>query len=353
MSSRELTAGAELSSWLGQQRSLAEGRWLVTGAAGFIGSHLVEALLSAGAEVVGLDNFLTGRRETLDAAVKAVGPDAAKRFRFIEGDIRSLETCTSATEGVRWVLHQAALGSVPRSLENPIASHDVNVTGHLNVLHASRLAGVERFVYASSSSVYGDDANLPKLEERVGRVLSPYAATKRTNETYASVFASCYGQRITGLRYFNVFGPRQDPQGPYAAVIPRWLDAMASGGICTLHGDGLTSRDFCFVANVVKANLLAAQAQGERDTNEIFNVACGEKTTLRELYAHLRSAALSRGLVVAESPVGSPPRVGDIRHSQADIGAISRATGYQPLVFAEDGLVRTAHWYFDQRARGG
>lgn len=344
-----LTAGPELQQWIADRPNLRDGRWLVTGAAGFIGSHLVETLLAAGAEVVGLDNFLTGRRSALDAAVAAAGPEAKARFRFIEGDIRSLETCRHAMVGVRWVLHQAALGSVPRSISDPLASHDVNVNGTLHVMQAAREAGVERLVYASSSSVYGDDATLPKLESRVGQVLSPYAATKRTGETYAAVFARCYEQRLTGLRYFNVYGPRQDPAGPYAAVIPRWLDAMADGRRCVLHGDGLTSRDFCAVANVVTANLLAATVGGSRETHEIFNVACGEQTSLRELYGHLRSAAVARGLSVPESPEFTPPRSGDIRHSLADTTAISSRIGYLPLVFAATGLIRTAHWYFDQR----
>jgi UDP-N-acetylglucosamine 4-epimerase len=348
-----LTAGPELQAWLETQPALREGRWFVTGAAGFIGSHLVEALLRAGAEVVGLDNFLTGRREALAAAVEAAGPEAARRFTFIEGDIRDFATCERAMAGVRWVLHQAALGSVPRSIENPIASHEVNVSGHLHVMHAARLAGVERMVYASSSSVYGDDPTLPKLESQVGRVLSPYAATKRTNETYAGVFASVYGQRLTGLRYFNVFGPRQDPAGPYAAVIPRWLDLMADGRPCVLHGDGLTSRDFCFVSNVVAANLLAATAPGDRATHEVFNVACGEKTSLRDLYATLRDAALARGMSVPAEPQASPQRPGDIRHSLADIGVISAALGYRPLVLSREGLPRTAHWYFAVRERSG
>jgi UDP-N-acetylglucosamine 4-epimerase len=341
-----MSAGPELREWLDAHPDIREDRWLVTGAAGFIGSHLVEALLAAGAEVVGLDNFLTGHKRTLDAAVQAAGPDAARRFKFIDGDIRSLETCHSAVAGVRWVLHQAALGSVPRSVEDPLATHQVNVDGYLNVLLASKAAGVERVVFASSSSVYGDDPTLPKVEGRVGAVLSPYAASKRTNESYASAFAAAYGMRLTGLRYFNVFGPRQDPHGPYAAVIPRWLDAMASAKSCAVNGDGLTSRDFCFVSNVVTANVLAAMARGPRANSELFNVACGERTTLRQLYDILRGAAREAGHTVPDAPEFGPFRTGDIRHSLADTGAITAAVGYKPLVKAGEGLARTARAYF-------
>jgi UDP-N-acetylglucosamine/UDP-N-acetylgalactosamine 4-epimerase len=320
-------------------------RWLVTGAAGFIGSHLVECLLAAGQEVVGLDNFATGHRANLDYVLDAVGHDAARRFRFLEGDIRNPATCADACSGVTYVLHQAALGSVPRSIKDPATSHAVNVDGQMRMLVAARDAGVQRFVYASSSSVYGDHPGLPKREGETGRLLSPYAVTKRANELYAGVFAHSYGMAVTGLRYFNVFGPRQDPLGPYAAVIPKWMSALRDNQPCILNGDGETSRDFCYIANVVAANVQAATAGGTRDASEIFNIACGERTTLTDLYHALRDGVRSTGRTAPDEPQRADFRAGDIRHSLADISAAESAIGYRPLVTAREGLHRTVRWY--------
>lgn len=310
-------------------------RWLVTGAAGFIGSHLVEQLLRAGQQVVGLDNFATGRREN----VEVVAAGAGDRYRFVEGDITSLETCHRVCEGVDFVLHQAALGSVPRSLKDPLASHRANVDGFANMLVAARDAKVKRFVYASSSSVYGDDPTLPKQEQRTGRVLSPYAATKAVNELYAGVFQRSYGLETVGLRYFNVFGPRQDPNGPYAAVIPRWVAALEAGQPCDINGDGSTSRDFCFVLNAVQANLRGALAPGADVSDTVYNVAVGHKTSLLELYAFIRErVAVRRPDVKGLSPRHQPFRPGDIKDSQADISRARERLGYSPTHTVAQGL---------------
>ena len=321
-------------------------RWLVTGAAGFIGSHLVEGLLRAGQQVVALDNFATGFQRNLDDAVAQAGPGAAARFRFVEGDVADLEVCRRAVEGAQYVLHQAALGSVPRSIDDPIKSHRANVDGFLNMLVASRDAKVRRFVYASSSSVYGDDPGLPKVESRTGRVLSPYAATKQMNETYAGVFEKVYGLQCVGLRYFNVFGPRQDPNGAYAAVMPRWMAALARGQRCDLYGDGLTSRDFCYVANVVQANLRAALAEGEGVTDRAYNVAVGDRTSLVELHAMIRDRiAKLRPQVKDLAPRHLPPRAGDIRDSQADVSLARARLGYAPTHTIAQGLDETVGSY--------
>jgi UDP-N-acetylglucosamine 4-epimerase len=305
-------------------------------------------LLAAEQDVVGFDNFATGRRATLDAALQNVGPKAARRFTFVEGDIRSEAACAQACSGAAFVLHQAALGSVPRSINDPATSHHVNVTGFVNMALAARDAGVERFVYASSSSVYGDHPALPKRETEVGSVLSPYAATKKANELFGEVFARVYGLQVTGLRYFNVFGPRQDPTGPYAAVIPKWMAAIRAGRPCMLNGDGETSRDFCFVANAIAANVLAATAGGSRASSEVFNIACGEQTSLLELYQALRDGARAAGLQVADAPTRADFRAGDIRHSLADVTRAKETLGYSVLVKAPDGLRRTVAWYLAQ-----
>lgn len=329
-----------LSDRLGRET----GRWLVTGAAGFIGSHLVETLLAAGQDVVALDNFATGYRSNLEAAVAGAG--GRGRFEFLEADIAELGACERACRGVRYVLHQAALGSVPRSMKDPIASHRANVDGFLNMLCAARDAKVARFVYASSSSVYGDDPVLPKLESRTGRVLSPYAATKHINEIYAGVFQRSYGLETVGLRYFNVFGPRQDPNGAYAAVIPRWYAALARGEACEIYGDGLTSRDFCFVANAVQANLRAALAEGLAVTDTVYNVSVGGKTSLNELYRFIRAEVATRKPEVARlEPRYQPARPGDIRDSQANIDKIVAALGYAPTHDVAQGLAQTTPAY--------
>lgn len=318
--------------------------WLITGVAGFVGSNLLERLLSLGQQVVGLDNFLTGHRSNLDDVLAQFG--ASARFRLVEGDIRDLDRCRTACEGVDYVLHEAALGSVPRSIGDPIASHQVNVDGSLNMLVAARDAKVKRFVYASSSSVYGDHPALPKVEENIGKPLSPYAATKRVNELYAQVFGDVYGMEIVGLRYFNVFGRRQDPNGPYAAVIPKWIAQLLSGERGVIHGDGETSRDFCFVDNVVQANLLAAMApSGSGPIGQVFNIAFGGRTTLTQLYELIRER-LARHVDV--STLGAeyrPFRPGDIRHSHANIDKARRLLGYAPKFSVSDGLDQTMEWY--------
>ena len=383
---------------LGEQRT-----WLVTGCAGFIGSHLIETLLKLNQKVVGLDNFATGHRKNLNLVRKAVGEKAWKHFHFIRGDIRKLKDCYKAfglkspkvgsgqmavSEGLKAnahrprhtarcvdiVLHQAALGSVPRSIKDPLSTHEVNVTGFVNMLMATRDAGVRRFVYASSSSVYGDSPVLPKREDRIGRQLSPYAVSKYANELYAGVFGRCYGLETIGLRYFNVFGPRQDPNGPYAAVIPRWIAAIKKDQPVHIYGDGKTSRDFCYVDNVVQANLLAGLTKNKKAFNTFYNVACGTRTSLNKLYFIILNAfrkvqhpehstrsassyhAVSRGRldiknrklptanqsqksILVSKKVYLKFRMGDIRHSLADTFKARKKFGYRPSVQAEDGIV--------------
>jgi len=316
--------------------------WLVTGGAGFIGSHLVAALLSAGQRVRCLDSFATGHRKNLEAVTGGAG----SAFELQEDDIRDRAACARACEGVDLVLHQAALGSVPRSLEDPLTSHEVNVTGFLNVLLAARDAGVKRVVYASSSSVYGDHPTLPKVEEQIGRQLSPYAATKYANELYAHAAAVSYGMELVGLRYFNVFGPRQDPEGPYAAVIPLWFKALLAGEAPYLNGDGLTSRDFCYVDNAVQANLRAATVPAGAALDRVYNVAVGERTTLRELFDLIRAAvARVQPAAAAVEPVLRPFRAGDVRHSLADISLAREFLGYAPSHTVRQGMEATAVWY--------
>ena len=321
-------------------------RWLVTGSAGFIGSHLVEALLGLSQEVVSLDNFATGHRANLDDVRRSVGEAAWRRHSFREVDIVDAAACRDACKSVDIVLHQAALGSVPRSIEDPLRTHGANATGFLNMLVAARDANVARFVYAASSSTYGDHPGLPKVEDAIGRPLSPYAVTKYLDELYADVFARCYGMAATGLRYFNVFGPRQDPDGAYAAVIPRWAAAMLSGTPIVIYGDGETTRDFCFVDNVVQANLLAATAPAASVSGQVYNVAVGGRTSLNRLYETLRElvAAHRPGLVIAP-PVHEEFRAGDVRHSQADIGKARSAFGYAPTHDLRSGLAAALPWY--------
>lgn len=329
-------------------------RWLVTGGAGFIGSHLTELLLRVGQDVVVLDDFSTGSEANLEAVQRAVGASAARRLAVRFGDIRRPEACREATRDADVVLHQAARGSVPRSIEHPADTHEVNVTGFVNVVDAARSAGVRRVVYASSSSVYGDHPALPKVEETVGRPLSPYAASKRCDEVYAAAFATCYGLELVGLRYFNVFGPRQRPDGPYAAVIPRWFAALLQGGQVEIYGDGETSRDFCYVANVVQANVLAATTERAEALGRVYNVALGRRTTLSELYALIRAhAARVAPRCAGQPPVHRPFRPGDVRHSLADVSKATALLGYEPTHGLAGGLCEAAAWYAEEALRAG
>ena len=320
--------------------------WLVTGAAGFIGSNLVETLLNLGQIVVGLDNFSTGHHHNLTDVEAMVGPAYRQRFRMFEGDIRNLDACRRAVADADYVLHQAALGSVPRSLEDPLTTDAVNVSGFLNMLIAARDEGVARFVYAASSSTYGDHEALPKVEDRIGKPLSPYAVTKYVNELYADVFARSYGFSSVGLRYFNVFGRRQDPDGAYAAVIPKWVAAMLKGETVHINGDGETSRDFCYIDNVVQANILAALA-GDEAQNEVYNVGVGERTSLNELHAMIQASLAGLGAEVRSEPTYRDFRAGDVRHSQADIGKAKRLLGYAPGYRVVDGIQTAMPWYRD------
>jgi UDP-N-acetylglucosamine 4-epimerase len=321
-------------------------RWLVTGSAGFIGSHLLEYLLRAGQEVVSVDNFATGHRANLDEVRAAVGDDAWRRHTFVEGDIVDLDLCRRACDGIDIVLHQAALGSVPRSIADPLATHAANATGFLNMLVAARDAKVQRFVYAASSSTYGDHPALPKVEDTIGRPLSPYAVTKYLNELYADVFGRCYGLQTVGLRYFNVFGARQDPDGPYAAVIPRWVRAILAGEPCTINGDGETSRDFCYVANAVQANLRAAIVTRDEALNQVYNVAVGERTSLKRLHAQIADALHT---ILPQLDIAPPRygdfRQGDVRHSQADIGKARHLLEFAPTHDVRSGLTEAMIWY--------
>jgi len=321
-------------------------RWLVTGAAGFIGSHLVEALLQLDQDVVALDNFATGYAHNLEEVKKLVGDQRWRRLNFIEGDIRDLAHCRRACAGVAYVLHHAALGSVPRSIEEPLKSHESNVTGFVNMLVAARDAGVERFVYAASSSTYGDHPGLPKVEDVIGRPLSPYAVTKYANELYADVFARCYGVASVGLRYFNIFGSRQDPDGAYAAVIPKWIAQFLSGQPVYINGDGETSRDFCYVENAIQANLLAAATADAAALNQVYNVAVAERTTLNELFEMQRDLLVEHVPWVRDSkPHYREFREGDVRHSQADISKAEKLLAYVPTHRLREGLKEAMGWY--------
>jgi UDP-N-acetylglucosamine 4-epimerase len=331
---------------LQQQLAARPRTWVVTGVAGFIGSHLLEALLKLGQRVVGLDNFSTGNRHNLAQVKESVSERQWSAFRFFDGDIRSLDACRRVCRAADFVLHQAALGSVPRSIENPIGAHDSNVTGFLNMLMAAHGAGVSRFVYASSSAVYGDHPGLPKVEAQIGKPLSPYAVTKYVNELYAEVFARCYGLETIGLRYFNVFGPRQDPNGAYAAVIPRWIASMIRREPVFINGDGETARDFCYVDNVVQVNLLAALADAPEAVNQVYNVALNDKTSLNRLFEIIRSVLEPRHPHLRSfEPVRREFRQGDVRFSQADVSRAQALLGYQPTVDVAKGLALTIDWY--------
>jgi UDP-N-acetylglucosamine 4-epimerase len=347
--------------------------WLVTGCAGFIGSHLIETLLNLNQKVVGLDNFSTGHRKNLNLVRKVVGKKAWKRFHFVRGDIRKMNDCYKAF-GVRHpssrshfensinrrkeskidiVLHQAALGSVPRSIKDPLTTHDVNVTGFVNMLRSAQNAGVKRFVYASSSSVYGDSPVLPKREDRIGNQLSPYAVSKYTNELYAGVFGRCYGLETIGLRYFNVFGPRQDPNGQYAAVIPRWIAAIKKGDRVRINGDGKTSRDFCYVENAVQANILAALGEEKKVTNQAYNVACGNRTSLLILNKIIcRKIKTKNDKLKINDPIYCDYRNGDVRHSLASIAKTRRFLSFSPTIKVKEGILRTINFYMASKKTG-
>jgi UDP-N-acetylglucosamine 4-epimerase len=321
-------------------------RWLVTGAAGFIGSHLLEQLLRLDQHVTGLDNFSTGKRENLDDVRSLVSEQQWQQFNFIEGDICNLDTCRTACKGVDVILHQAALGSVPRSIDDPIICNENNVCGNLNMLKAACDTGVKRMVFASSSAVYGDDPGLPKVENICGRQLSPYAVSKMVNELYAQVFSRLYGLETIGLRYFNVFGPRQDPDGAYAAVIPRWISALCSGENVYINGTGETSRDFCYIENVVQANLLAALTKNRNALNQVYNVALNKRITLNELYYMLQNKILTFCRRRKERrPIYRDFRQGDVLHSQADVSKAEQLMGYAPTHSIEDGLEIAVMWY--------
>ena len=318
--------------------------WLITGVAGFIGSNLLETLLKLNQTVVGLDNFATGHQHNLDEVQSLVTAEQWANFHFIEGDIRQFADCQKACAGVDYVLHEAALGSVPRSIADPITTNETNISGFLNMLTAARDAGVASFTYAASSSTYGDHPALPKVEDQIGNPLSPYAVTKYVNELYADVFARAYGFKAIGLRYFNVFGQRQDPNGAYAAVIPKWTASMINGEDVFINGDGETSRDFCFIDNTVQANILAATASDEAK-NQVYNVAVGDRTTLNELYRAIQVALAENDVQFGRDPVYREFRAGDVRHSQASIAKIEKGLGYAPQFKIAEGIQLAMRWY--------
>ena len=319
--------------------------WLVSGVAGFIGSNLLETLLKLDQRVVGLDNFATGHQRNLDEVETLVTRQQWANFHFINGDIRDLDICHKACKGVDYVLHQAALGSVPRSINDPVTTNSTNIDGFLNMLVAARDAGVKSFTYAASSSTYGDHPGLPKVEDTIGRPLSPYAVTKYVNELYADVFVRTYGFNTIGLRYFNVFGKRQDPNGAYAAVIPKWTASMINGEELFINGDGETSRDFCYISNTVQANLLAATTLKPTAVNQVYNVAVGDRTTLNELFGALKSALESNGIAYPFQPAYREFRPGDVRHSQADVSKAQALLGFAPTERIQQGIDQAMPWY--------
>lgn len=328
-----------------EQLQQAPKTWLVTGVAGFIGSNLLETLLKLNQKVVGLDNFATGHQYNLDEVQNLVSTEQWANFKFYEGDIRNFEDAQKACAGVDYVLHQAALGSVPRSIADPIMTNSTNITGFLNILVAARDAKVSSFTYAASSSTYGDHPALPKVEENIGNPLSPYAVTKYVNELYADVFARTYGFKTIGLRYFNVFGKRQDPNGAYAAVIPKWTAAMIAGDDVFINGDGETSRDFCFIENTVQANILAATTQNDEAKNQVYNVAVGDRTTLNDLFNAIKATLNKNGVTYTKEPVYRDFRAGDVRHSQADVTKIRTLLGYEPPYRIMQGVGLAMTWY--------
>lgn len=320
--------------------------WLVTGVAGFIGSNLLETLLRLDQKVIGLDNFSTGKQDNLDATMAEVTSEQWSGFSFHEGDIRDLDNCRNAVSGADYILHQAALGSVPRSIDDPITTNQSNIDGFLNMLVAARDASVKRFVYAASSSTYGDHPGLPKVEDTIGHPLSPYAVTKYVNELYADVFARTYGMKTIGLRYFNVFGKRQDPNGAYAAVIPKWIGQLLVHEAPIINGDGETSRDFCFIENTVQANILAATTKDPNAVNKVYNVAFGERTTLNELFSMIQQELSATDSSISKIKVQyGPERKGDVRHSLANISRVKDFLGYAPAFSVQEGMKRTVQWY--------
>ena len=326
--------------------------WLVTGVAGFIGSNLLETLLVNNQNVVGLDNFTTGHQHNLDKVKALVSPDQWKNLKFINGDIRNLDDCHAACKGVQYVLHEAALGSVPRSVEDPVSTNETNIDGFLNMLVAARDAKVKRFVYAASSSTYGDHPDLPKQEDKIGNPLSPYAVTKYVNELYAQVFARTYEFKTIGLRYFNIFGYRQDPDGAYAAVIPKWVSDMLHGETVFINGDGETSRDFCFIDNTVQINILAATADHADAANQVYNVALNDQTTLTELFNSIRKELIARKPeLVIPDPEYRDFRAGDVRQSRADITKAQELLGYTPKFKIDEGLALSMDWYIDDLSK--
>ena len=327
-----------------EQLRLSPKTWLITGAAGFIGSNLLEALLLNNQKVIGIDNFATGHQFNIDEVKNIVSESQWANFHFIEGDIRDYASCVKAVSNVDYVLHQAALGSVPRSIADPIKSNSANITGFLNIIHASKEEKVQSFTYAASSSTYGDHPALPKLEENIGKPLSPYAVTKYVNELYAGVYARTYGFKSIGLRYFNVFGKRQDPNGAYAAVIPKWTAAMINAEEVFINGDGETSRDFCFIENIVQANILAATAN-DNSKDQVYNVAVGDRTTLNDLFSALRQSLADHGKIYEKPQVYREFRVGDVRHSEADVSKAKRLLGYAPSHTLLEGISAAMPWY--------
>lgn len=321
------------------------GKWLITGVAGFIGSNLLEKLLKLNQSVIGLDNFSTGHQRNIDEVETNVTKEQWEKFTLIKGDICNLDDCHLACSNVEYVLHQAALGSVPRSIDNPIKTNSTNIDGFLNILVAARDANVKSFTYAASSSTYGDHPGLPKVEDIIGKPLSPYAVTKYVNELYADVFSRSYGFKTIGLRYFNVFGPRQDPDGAYAAVIPKWTASMISGQNIFINGDGETSRDFCFIENVVQANLLAALTENIEAKNQVYNIAVSGRTTLNELFELIKDSLEENGIIYGEKPFYNSFRPGDVRHSQADIKKARNLLGYNPQYLVTDGIKKAMPWY--------
>jgi UDP-N-acetylglucosamine 4-epimerase len=341
-----MTKYEELQEYLKKNQST----WLVTGVAGFIGSNLLEKLLILNQKIVGLDNFDTGHQHNIDQAIedanKATSKDLSNNFKFINGYIRELDDCKQACDGVDYVLHQAALGSVPRSIEDPINTNRANIDGFLNMLVASKDAKVERFVYAASSSTYGDHPDLPKVEDKIGSPLSPYAVTKVVNELYASVFASTYGFKTIGLRYFNIFGKRQDPNGAYAAVIPKWMAAILNKEDVFINGDGETSRDFCYIDNTVQMNLLAATTDNDEATNQVYNVALNDRTSLNKLYQMIEERLIQRiQELEKKEPIYRDFRAGDVRHSQANIYKAQTLLDYQPKYTISEGMDVVVDWY--------